>query len=236
MRRSLLIVDDNSANLKLVAAVLNPYYQLSITDNGETAIKIAELKIPDLILLDVMMPGMSGFDVCKYLKQNEKTREIPIIFLTAKNEESDIVMAFDIGGADYVLKPFKTREILSRVKTQIDLKDAKDRLKQQNEEIKEIVANRDELFSIIAHDLKSPFWDIPGITETVAGGLGAFSKEELIEIGESMHKSVSSINKLIETLSDWAHTQKEQTEFSPKEIDIYKVILQFLKNTAHQTF
>ncbi|MEI7811235.1 MAG: response regulator [Ignavibacteria bacterium] len=123
MRRSVLIVDDNPVNLKLAAVILSPYYQLSITDNGATAIKIAEFKRPDLILLDIMMPDISGFDLCVRFKKNERTKNIPIIFLTAKNEASDIMKAFEIGGVDYILKPFNASDILFRVKAQIDLKD-----------------------------------------------------------------------------------------------------------------
>ncbi|MEI7811236.1 MAG: hybrid sensor histidine kinase/response regulator [Ignavibacteria bacterium] len=226
MKHSILVVDDNPVNLKLVASVLSPYYKLSITDKGEATIKIAELKMPDVILLDVMMPGISGFDVCRQLRQNEKTKDILIIFLTAKTEESDISMAFDIGGADYILKPFKSKEILSRIKIQIDLKEAQYRLKKQNEEMKEIIANRDKLFYIIAHDLKSPFSGILGMTEMVSAGMDIFSKDELVEIGKSMHRSISNVYGLIENLLDWARMQKGQIEFNPKEIDIYKIVEQ----------
>ena len=116
MKYSVLIVDDNLTNLRLAASVLSPYYKLLIADGGETAIKIAETKAPDLILLDVMMPGLSGYDVCSRLKQIEETKDIPIIFLTAKADENDIEMAFDAGGVDYVTKPFAFEELLARVR------------------------------------------------------------------------------------------------------------------------
>ncbi|MEI7811509.1 MAG: hybrid sensor histidine kinase/response regulator [Ignavibacteria bacterium] len=247
MKHSILMVDDNPTNLKLGASVLSPYYKLSITDNGVVAIKIAELQMPDLILLDVMMPGMSGFDVCKYLKQNEKTRKIPIIFLTAKNEEGDIVMGFEIGGADYILKPFKTREMLSRIKIQVDLKEAQDKLKQQNEELsnaqdrlkrqneelKGLILNRDKLFSIIANDLRSPFAGILGITGLMSEGFDELSKKELTQIGRAMYETSLNVYKLIENLLDWSRIQKGQIDYNPVEVNIYKIIEQSI-HVIHQ--
>ena len=226
MKYSVLIVDDNLTNLKLAASVLNPYYKLFIADDGEKAIQIAETKSPHLILLDVMMPGISGYEVCKLLKQNVKTKDIPIIFLTAKTDESDIEMAFDSGGVDYVTKPFKVKELLSRVKTQIDLKAALEALKEQ-------IVNRDKFFSIIAHDLRSPFNGFLNMTELMAQGLMGFTEEELTETGKAMHESASNLYKLIENLLDWSRIQKGQIEYDPKEIEIGKIVSESL-NAIYQ--
>ena len=217
MKYSVLIVDDNLTNLKLAASVLSPHYKLFIADDGEKAIKIAETKAPDLILLDVMMPGISGYEVCKLLKQSEVTKEIPVIFLTAKTDESDIEMAFEVGGVDYVTNPFKVKEILSRVKTQIDLKEAREALKDQ-------IVNRDNFFSIIAHDLRSPFNGFLNMTELLAEGIEEFSKEELSEISKEMYKTSLNLFKLIENLLDWARMQKGQIEYKPKEINICDLV------------
>lgn len=126
----ILIVDDQPKNLQLAASVLNAHYKLLLADSGPKAIKIATEKQPDLILLDVMMPGMSGYEVCKQLKDVPATANIPIIFLTAKSEEEDILKAFEVGGVDYVTKPFKAKEVLARIKTQIALRNAEKRLRQ----------------------------------------------------------------------------------------------------------
>lgn len=129
-KSTVLIVDDQPKNLQLAASVLNAHYKLLLADGGQKALKIAAEKQPDLILLDVMMPGISGYEVCQQLKENPQTAAIPVIFLTAKNEEEDILQAFEVGGVDYVTKPFKAREVLARIKTQISLRQAEKRLRQ----------------------------------------------------------------------------------------------------------
>lgn len=224
IKYSVLVVDDNPTNLKLVANVLNSHYKLFIADNGEKAIQIALSKSPDLILLDVMMPGLSGYEVCHVLKQNDKTKEIPIIFLTAKTDENDIEMAFDAGGSDYISKPFKTKEVLARIRTQLELQGAKRKLEKQNEELKELIANRDKFFSIIANDLRSPFSGFLNMTELMANGLAEFSQDTLNEIGREIHVSAVNIFKLIENLLDWARMQRGHIIFEPTENDLYKIV------------
>ncbi|SHO47957.1 response regulator [Desulfopila aestuarii] len=119
----ILVVDDNTANIDVMLAFLEAEgYDLSIATNGETAIKIARHSRPDLILLDVMMPGMNGFETCRELKADERTREIPVIFVTAKKEVEDIVSGFQSGGVDYISKPFRQEEVLSRVSTHLRLR------------------------------------------------------------------------------------------------------------------
>lgn len=142
MKYSILIVDDNLTNLKLAASVLSPYYKLMMADNGEKAIKIAESKMPELILLDIQMPGLSGLDVCKILKQNEKTEGIPIIFLTAFSNPDSIVKGFEAGGQDYISKPFNAVELLLRIKNQLELFSNRKLLKGLNEHLEEEVQQR----------------------------------------------------------------------------------------------
>lgn len=153
-KNKILIVDDQPKNLQLAATVLNPYYKLLIADSGEKAIKIAFDKQPDLILLDIMMLEMSGFEVCKRLKEKNETKEIPIIFLTAKTEEEDIAKAFDIGGVDYITKPFKTKEVLARIKTHLDLKNAKDFIAKQNAELIKVNNEKINSFRLLRMTLK----------------------------------------------------------------------------------
>jgi two-component system, sensor histidine kinase and response regulator len=125
-----LVVDDNPRNLQLVASVLNPHYRLLLADSGQKALTIAIEKKPDLLLLDIMMPDLSGFDVSERLRQYSRTRQIPIIFLTARNDEQDITTAFESGGVDFITKPFRASELLARVKTQINLRNTEKRLRQ----------------------------------------------------------------------------------------------------------
>lgn len=119
----ILIVDDNLNNLQLLGKILTDNgYEVIVATSGAQALKNIEKKDPDLILLDIMMPDMDGFEVCKRLKANDITKHIPVIFITAKKETDDIVKGFEVGAIDYITKPFNTMELLVRVKTHIEMK------------------------------------------------------------------------------------------------------------------
>ncbi len=122
----ILVVDDTPENLQIVGETLSRYIvcDLSFATDGRQALDSARESPPDLILLDVMMPGMSGFEVCKILKENPKTAEIPVLFLTAKVESVDVVAGFDVGAVDYIAKPFNPPELVARVKTQLKIRQA----------------------------------------------------------------------------------------------------------------
>jgi len=119
IRKKILVVDDKPNNLSLVTSLLKSLYEVLLANNGERALSIAQEKIPDLILLDIMMPGMSGFEVCSQLKKDSRTENIPIIFLTARNDGDDFEKAYDIGAADYITKPINSKELLVRVRTHL---------------------------------------------------------------------------------------------------------------------
>ena len=131
----ILVVDDQPINLKVIASVLSQDYSLSIANNGVNALKMLEKGLPSLILLDIMMPEMDGFEVCQKIKENEKTKDIPVIFLTAKTDIKDIIKGFDYGAADYITKPFNTTEMKVRVINHLNLYHAKNELKEMNQKL-----------------------------------------------------------------------------------------------------
>ena len=112
---TLLLVDDEPVNLRVLKQLLGNDYQLVFAKNGEEALKLAESRLPNLILLDVMMPGLTGFEVCRQLKQNKQTRAIPIIFVTALNDEHDEAEGFEAGAVDYIIKPISSAIVKARV-------------------------------------------------------------------------------------------------------------------------
>jgi len=125
-----LIVDDNPLNIKFLQTLLtHKLYKVCSAQDGLQACQIAKETVPDIILLDIMMPVMNGFDACKRLKEMTETKEIPIIFLTSKAETNDILKGFKLGAVDYITKPFKYKELLARVSTHLKLKFARDSLK-----------------------------------------------------------------------------------------------------------
>ena len=142
-KNRILIVDDIPDNIKVLQAILsNKSYEVHYALNGKDAIMLCVTHSFDLILLDIMMPEMDGYEVCEYLKSKDKTKDIPVIFLTAKVDSEDIIKGFDIGAQDYVTKPFNAQELIARVDTHLDLKHKNEALKFMNLQLEERVAAR----------------------------------------------------------------------------------------------
>ena len=148
------------ADFLLKVLLTNEKFAIATASNGRQALEQVEKENPDLVLLDVMMPDMSGFEVAQHLKSNPQTAEIPIIFLTALNSTADIVKGFQVGANDFISKPFNKEELIIRVTHQISLVAAKRLILSKTEELQRTIAGRDKLYSVIAHDLRSPMGSI----------------------------------------------------------------------------
>ncbi|MEE4358588.1 MAG: hybrid sensor histidine kinase/response regulator [Desulfococcaceae bacterium] len=147
----ILIVDDTQGNIQILGTILlKEGYQVNVARNGVQAIDLVEKVVPDLILLDIMMPEMDGFETCRRLKSSPGTKNIPIVFLTARTETDDIVKGFELGAVDYITKPFNATELLVRVNTHLDLKFSKDIIEHVSNE-------RKELLHVLCHDLSNTF-------------------------------------------------------------------------------
>lgn len=214
---TILIVDDNQENLRVASNSLKQAgYKLALALSGQDALKILE-KIPvDLILLDVMMPGMDGYQVCKTLKSNESTAEIPVIFLTAKTQTEDIVEGFEAGGVDYILKPFNHHELMVRVKNHVDMAKAR-------KEILEMNRTRDKLYSIIAHDIKSPFNSIIFTISMIEDGLFDPSRPEFKEVMHGLGVTAKETKTLIENLLEWTKFQNGTNMLSLRQNNLFDV-------------
>jgi putative two-component system response regulator len=135
-RNRLLFVDDTPTNIRILTEMLKLDYDVIFADNGGDALKLAaQTPQPDLILLDIMMPGMNGYEVCRKLKENEKTLAIPVMFITALTDEEDEEMGLGLGAVDYIRKPFSMAIVRARIKTQLELKRQRDHLQQQAAEL-----------------------------------------------------------------------------------------------------
>ena len=145
----ILVVDDQPANIQVVGTVLGKLgYEIIPALDGPTALKRLAAHTPDLVLLDLLMPEMDGCEVCRRLRENPDWQDLPVIFVSAADDKDLVVQALEAGGVDYITKPFNQAELVLRVKTQIDLKSARDRLKQ-------LAEDKDELLGMLAHDLKN---------------------------------------------------------------------------------
>ncbi len=154
----ILLVDDTPEHIEASVAVLQSSYKVRIATKGNTALKLIEAHMPDLILLDVYMPEMDGFEVCRRIKENKDFNGIPIIFLTASNDEESIKKGFELGAQDYVVKPFNISELLARVKTHIQLKRQTESLREANREL-------DSFCLTVSHDLKAPLLSVNKLIE-----------------------------------------------------------------------
>ncbi len=213
---TILIVDDIETNLQILGTILSENgYELMIAQSGLETIDILKDAKPDLILLDVMMPELDGYETAKLIKSNPKTSEIPIIFITAKAETNDIVKGFDVGAVDYITKPFQSCELLARVNTHLNLKFAKEKLIEMNNV-------RNKFFSIISHDLRGPFSGLIGLSELLAEDSDKMSVEEVKHTGTILNKSAKIVFELLENLLEWSRSQLGTMPFTlyildPKE-------------------
>jgi two-component system sensor histidine kinase/response regulator len=184
MRSSrILVVDDQPANIQIIGTVLGKLgCEIIPAADGATALKRIALRMPDLILLDLLMPGMDGCEVCRQLKENSDWKDIPVIFLSAADDKDLIVRALDAGGVDYITKPFNHAELISRARTQLALKTARDRLKQ-------LAEDKDELLGILAHDLKNYLGGINMSAELMSGQIERFKDERLAQLAANMLRS-----------------------------------------------
>jgi signal transduction histidine kinase len=222
---SILIVDDVPANLKILGDILErDGYKVRPVLNGVLALQVAEKEKPDLILLDIMMPDIDGFEICNRLKKNEYLKDVPVIFISALNDSKDIVKALEAGGVDYISKPFKAEEVRARVKTHIKLYQQSNELLKQSKELQELIATKDKFFSIIAHDLRGPMAGLMGLTEIMAEELQDIPLTEIQSFTLSIRDSAANLFRLLENLLQWAKIQQGLITFKPEEVSLRSII------------
>lgn len=220
----ILIVDDNQHNLQMLGNMLKQCgYSLALASNGMLALEFAKNNLPDLILLDLMMPDMDGFEVCKRLKQDIALADIPVIFLTAKSEKEDIIEGLELGAVDYVTKPFDIKELVTRLNTHLELKAAKEGLRQKMEELKQANAIKDKIFSIITHDLRELFAALLGFSEELwfNKNIDADGKEDVKVIQQTSKQGYNLLKNLLE----WSHLQTGKTVFQPTQLKLKNIVV-----------
>jgi signal transduction histidine kinase len=210
----ILIAEDIPQNLEVVCNILRKEeYRLAMAGNGRQALEMVPNVLPDLILLDIMMPEMDGLEVCRHLQKDPVTKDIPVIFLTAKAETADIVKGFELGAVDYVTKPFKGTELLARVRTHLELKFSREALKELN-------ATKDKFFSIIAHDLKDPLQFLLLAGDLLHKNYDRFDEGKRKDYIRRFYNNSRQISDLLENLLEWARSQTGSLEIKPGKIDI----------------
>ena len=222
----ILIVDDVVSNVLLLKILLgNEKFQVCTANCGNMCIEQAKAEKPDLILLDVMMPDISGFDTAVILKKDPTTADIPIIFLTALNNPSDLVKGFQVGANDFLTKPFNKEELVVRVMHQIALVAAKRLIQKQNAELKATISNRDKMYSVIAHDLRSPMASIRMVLNLVVSAMSPEAiGQELYDLLDKANRESEECHDLLDNLLKWTKSQTGRLNVVLQDLDLNDII------------
>ena len=222
----ILVVDDVQSNVLLLKALLGREgFGIVYAMNGMEALEKVKSEHPDLILLDVMMPDMDGFEVAGRLKVEPEQAEIPIIFLTALNDSASVVKGFQLGANDFISKPFRREELLIRVEHQLSLVDARRIILRQTEELRKTIAGRDKLYSVIAHDLRSPMASIKMLCNTIMMNIDQQTvPRDVFEMLEMTNKTAEEVFSLFDNLLKWTKSQLGKLSNVPQPIDMVGLV------------
>ncbi|MDY0093606.1 MAG: hybrid sensor histidine kinase/response regulator [Candidatus Vecturithrix sp.] len=236
-KNHILLVDDMPENLQVLIEVFKTHgFEITIAQSGEETLKITSLRQPHIILLDVMMPGMNGFETCRRLKSHQDTREIPVIFMTALADKAHKMKGFEVGGVDYVTKPFHAEEVLARVNAHLlirkqyqQLQDQNAIIREQREQLRELNASKDQFLSIISHDLQSPFAGIFTLAELIKHEVYHKRYDKIESTVDQLQASVENYHALLQNLLSWTKIQQGLIEIHPQPIDLQLI---FARNLA----
>jgi two-component system sensor histidine kinase/response regulator len=210
---SVLIVDDLPKNIQLLGSILKKEsIEIEFATSGKEALEWLDSKHFDLVLLDIMMPEMDGFEVCRRMKEKPETADVAVIFITAKTDIQSVIMGFEAGAVDYLTKPFNKNELIARVRTHLTLQRQKKMLEENN-------ALKDKIFSIIGHDLRNPVGNIKTYIDAFL-----ISGMEVGDDVKTLLKDISILSEqafsLLENLLLWAKNQSGRLSRKPKKADV----------------
>lgn len=212
---NILIVDDSLEHIRIASSILkNLGYPIRVANNGMTALKLIKEQIPTLILLDIIMPKINGFEICDIIKNDTLYQDIAIIFMTADQDEESIQKGFSLGAQDYVVKPYKSSELIARVQTHI-------KLSTQANELKFAYKELDQFCHTVSHDLKSPLNVIKQLSNLLSLELGLNLTEDAREIMKRIDNKSSEVILMIERLLEFS--KMGQVECSFKNVDLNNI-------------
>ena len=227
-----LIVDDNKENIDLIAYFLKSQnYKLFTAFDGVEALKLVESRQPDIILLDIMLPKLDGFQVCERIKKNQKTQFIPIIMITALKELKDKIRSLEVGADDFISKPFENVELLTRVKSLLRIKSYHDQLQvknieleQKNKELRRLDQFKEELSHLIVHDMKNPLFVIQGNLQMMGMALEQIGQPTLKKYIDRIERSSQDLLRMVLNLVDITKIEEGTMELSQELVNINDLI------------
>jgi len=230
-KSQILLVDDTEANLSLLTSFLDREgYGIITAPNGKEALQKAKDKNPDLIMLDIMMPEMNGYEVCKKLKADEITHRIPVIFWSSLTDIYNKLKAFQVGGVDYITKPFDKDEVLARIALHIRLKQFQEEkeerirvLRERELELTKLNRQKDELMRIVSHDIKNPLTGIIGVVNVLLES-DDINHEEARQMLQMIESSSNELLELVMDILDKNMLRREDQKLELKEVDLVEVL------------
>ncbi len=237
-----LIVDDTLYNIQLLSLMLvRQGYLVEQANNGLEALEKVKEKLPDIILLDIRMPDISGYEVCIRLKADPSTQDIPIIFISSVEDASDKVEAFSVGGVDYISKPFQLIEVLARIETHLRLCSLQKRLQEQNEQLqlsaevlsrslkqeRELSQMKTDFISVVSHEFRTPLTTIQSASELLE--YYEWTKEEEVEQLHQIQAEVKHMTALMEDVLFLSRANTNKSKINPTEFDLLKFCNQLLR-------
>ena len=222
---NILVVDDTPANLRLLSRLLTDNgFKVRPVPNGRLALDAVKAAPPDAILLDVRMPEMDGYQVCEVLKQDAQVADIPVIFISALHEMQDKIKGFEVGGVDYVTKPFQEEEVLIRLKTHLTIRNQQRRMQEQYDELRKLEIMRETLTQMIVHDLNNTLQAILGYSEILLQPPDTLAKDDIDLCANSIACSAKITIEMIRAILDVAKLEANQMTLEKSDLAVAEVI------------
>ena len=234
-KHTILIVDDEPVNLKELQLFLENDYNLLFAIDGFKVFDIIKKTKPDLILLDIILPGMDGYEICKKLKSQESTKEIPVLFISCLNESPEILKAFDVGGVDYITKPFKAKEVLARVKAQLTIYSSKHELSENYEKLKQIEQQRDDLANMIIHDMGSLLTILDWSLNDIKDYFDTQENSNMLMINSALNAN-KMLNHMTHDILDVHRLETNRINIKLNEIDLSFIVEYSVQTVKELTF
>lgn len=246
----IFVIDDNPINLNLLAHLLRERgYQVRIATSGRRGIVAVRTSVPDLIMLDITMPEMNGYEVCQQLKADDQLRDIPVIFISALDDALDKVKAFEVGGVDYVTKPFQIEEVLARIENQLrisqlqkELRETNNQLERQraqlleaNQKLKDVEQAKADFTAMLVHDLKSPLTvvktmlDLLQFDEVINQ---AIAEQRLTDVMVASERNIDKILDLIQEILEFSRIESQNLSLDTEPVNIEGILRDCVVTTS----
>jgi two-component system sensor histidine kinase/response regulator len=223
--RRILVVDDDRMNIRILANILKAEgYSIGEAHSGEKALEVSETFRPHLVLLDVMLPGIDGFETCRRLRKSYGEKCPPVIFITAKNESDDVVEGLGAGGVDYLPKPFKSKEVMARIRSHLQNQILAEQQQALVQQLSKVNSDKNRFLGMAAHDLRNPLASIRGLAEFLRdGAVGPLTAEQL-DLIQTIHGASQSMLDLVNELLDVATIEAGELTMSRAQSDLVELI------------